>query len=452
MRFIPRTPEEKADMLRALGVQGFEDLLADIPEDLRLAGELDLPLGVSEIEAKSRLRELARLNSSSERLVCFAGAGAYDHYVPSIVDHVVSRSEFYTAYTPYQAEISQGTLQSIYEFQSLITRLTGMEIANASLYDGGTALAEAVLMAHGVNGRKQVVVSGCIHPLRLAVLNSYVRPSGFQVRVADRDEGWTDPEKVRSLVDGDTCCVILENPNFFGIVEDPVPIGELARENGALFVVSVDPVSLGLLAPPSGYGADIVVGEGQSLGTRLAFGGPYLGFMATKRQYIRKLPGRIVGRTVDGSGRACFCLTLQTREQHIRRDKATSNICTNQALVALRAAVYLSWLGPQGIREVAHRCLSKAAYAQGLFSEHGLMPRFDRPCFREFVLDLKCDADQLVRRLAEHGILAGVPLSRFYEEESGSLLVAFTEKRTREEIDRFASVARGTLETMEAGR
>jgi glycine dehydrogenase subunit 1 len=435
--YIPRTEQEKAEMLRVIGVKHFDDLLADVPEDLRLKRELDLPPAQSEFETRTALANLASMSADPDRWTTFLGGGAYDHYIPSIVDHISSRSEFYTAYTPYQPEVSQGTLQSIYEFQSLITRLTGMDIANASLYDGGTAIAEAVLMANAVTGRKQVVVSGCINPMKLAVLKSYLGSSGFEIRETGREEGVTDPERVKSLAGKDTCCVLLETPNFFGLIENGEPIGEIAHENGALFVVSVDPISLGLVKPPSEYGADVVVGEGQTLGNRLSLGGSCLGFMATRSTHIRRLPGRIVGRTVDADGNPCFCLTLQTREQHIRRERATSNICTNQALLALRATVYLCWLGKQGITEVANLCLSKAVYARDQLSAAGFPPRFSAPFFKEFAVRLPVAARTVVKRLAGERIVPGLPLGTFYEEETGSLLIAFTEKRTRAEIDRL---------------
>jgi glycine dehydrogenase subunit 1 len=450
--FVPGTDKEKAEMLRAIGVETFEDLLTDVPPEVRLSGDLDLPAPLSELEAKAKLKQLASLNASPGEWTSFLGGGAYDHYIPSIIDHITSRSEFYTAYTPYQAEISQGTLQTIYEFQSLITRLTGMDIANASLYDGSTAIAEAILMASAINRRKQVVVSGCVNPLKLAVLETYLGSSGFDMKTTVRRDGWTDPDEVSSLVNRETCCIMLENPNFFGIVEDGKPIAEIAHANGALLVASVDPISLGLLAPPADYGADIVVGEGQSLGSPLSYGGPYLGFMATRKDWIRKLPGRIVGKTVDADGNPCFCLTLQTREQHIRRERATSNICTNQALVALRAAIYLCWQGPLGIRDLAGLCLSKAACAREKLVEAGFRLRFDRPFFREFVVDLPVDAGKITAALAEHKIIGGVPLGRFYDDEANSLLVSFTEKRTRDEIDRLVEAMKDAIKKTEAGR
>jgi len=444
--FIPGAGREKQEMLDVIGVRSFEDLLADIPEDLRLRGDLALPAPVSEMEAANLLGRMAARNASAADWTCFLGGGAYDHFIPSVVDHITSRSEFTTAYTPYQPEVSQGTLQSIFEFQSLIARLTGMEIANASLYDGGSAIAEAVLMANSVNRRKQIVVSGCANPFRLDVLRSYLSATGFEIKVTDPGRGFTDPSQIASLVGPDTCCVVLENPNFFGVVEDGAAVGRAAQKHGGLFIASVDPISLGILAAPSTYGADIVVGEGQAMGTPLSYGGPYLGFMATRREHIRRLPGRIVGRTVDAGGKPCYCLTLQTREQHIRRQKATSNICTNQALIALRAAVYLTWLGKRGLVELAGLCLSKAVYAAEKLAASGFTLRFDRPFFREFVVEVPGSGSRMVERLADSKMLGGLPLGDIYPGFEDSVLIAFTEKRTREEIDHLVTLMKQIAE------
>jgi glycine dehydrogenase subunit 1 len=441
--FIPRSESEKQEMLEAIGVERFDELLVDMPDSVRLKGCLDIPPAMSEFEAKRLLTNLARRNAGPGEWTCFMGGGAYDHYVPSVVDHISRRPEFYTAYTPYQAEVSQGTLQVIYEFQSLIARLTGMEIANASLYDSGTALAEAVLMANSVNRRDEVVVSGCINPRRFQVLRTYLRAADFEIKCSDTARGRTDPDELKALIGPRTSCVVLDNPNFFGVVEDGRAIAEAAAAHGSLFIVCADPISLGVLCAPADYGADIVVGEGQALGNRLSFGGPYLGFMATRKQFIRKLPGRIVGRTVDADGKTCFCLTLQTREQHIRREKATSNICTNQALVALRAAVYLCWLGPHGLRELGEICLSKAAYAAEAIAGAGFRLRFDAPFFREFVVDLPGGPDAFMSGLAARKIVGGIPLAGMFPGFDDSLLMAFTEKHTGEDIDRLVETMSG---------
>lgn len=438
--YFPNTAADRAEMLEAAGAARFEDLLIDIPEAVRMEGALGLAPPLSEFEVQRKLAGLARFNASADDCVCFLGGGCYDHYVPSIVGEIASRSEFYTAYTPYQAEISQGTLQSIYEFQSLIARLTGLEVSNASLYDGATALAEAVLMALSVSRKRRVVMSGCVNPMRLGVVRTYLEGGDAEIVVAGRKGGCTSADEIASLADEETGCVVVENPNFFGVVEDLEALGRAARQNQAIFVVSADPTALGILAPPSAFGAEIVVGEGQVLGNHMNYGGPNLGFMATTKKYMRKLPGRIVGKTVDVDGKPCFCLTLQTREQHIRREKATSNICTNQALNALCATVYLCWLGEQGLRELGETCLSVASYAARELSAIGIARRFERPFFKEFVVDLSVDAEEFVEHALEHKILAGVPLGRFYPELESSLLIAFTEKRSRAEVDALVAL------------
>jgi glycine dehydrogenase subunit 1 len=446
--FLPNTDADREAMLEATGAARFEDLLADIPEALRLDRELRLEPSLSEYEARARLRRLAGMNASALDHVCFLGGGCYDHYVPSIVGEIASRPEFYTAYTPYQAEISQGTLQSIYEFQSLIARLTGMEVSNASLYDGATALAEAVLMALSISRKSKVVMSGCINPMRLGVVRTYLEGGDARVVTGGIGGGITRAEEISSLVDEDTACVAVESPNFFGMVEDLEALGKIVKKKDVLLIVSADPISLGILAPPSVFGADIVVGEGQSLGSGMNYGGPNLGFMATARKYMRKLPGRIVGKTQDAEGRPCFCLTLQTREQHIRRERATSNICTNQALNALCATVYLCWLGERGLRRIGESCLSIASYAAERLKAKGIGLRFDRPFFREFVIELPVPAARVVERAAGERILAGIPLGRYYKGFDNSLLVAFTEKRTRDEVDALVS----SIENACAGR
>jgi glycine dehydrogenase subunit 1 len=440
---FPNTQADREAMLKATGSSSFEDLLVDIPEAVRIEGGLNLAPALSEFEARKLLGSLAALNASSEEYACFMGGGSYDHYVPSIVGEITSRPEFYTAYTPYQAEISQGTLQCIYEFQTFIARLTGMEISNASLYDGATAVAEAVLMALGMTRKNKVVASGCLNPMRLGVISTYLEGGDTQVVTTGRGDGMTRAEDIAALIDEDTACVVVESPNFFGVVEDLEAIGKAVKEKNVVFIVSSDPTSLGILAPPSAFGADVVVGEGQALGNPMSYGGPNLGFMATTRKHMRKLPGRIVGRTVDADGKPCFCLTLQTREQHIRRERATSNICTNQALNALSATVYLAWLGEQGLRELGVTCLSLAGYAARELEARGIRPRFAGPFFKEFVVDLPVDAEAFVEEALEHRVLAGVPLGRFYPDLGSSLLVAFTEKRTREEIDVLVALIAG---------
>ncbi len=433
--FLPNTSREIEEMLTEIGVNSFDDLVRDIPKEVRLDGPPYNDQPLSELEVRDVLEELARKNASCSDWICFMGGGAYDHFIPAVVDEIASRSEFYTAYTPYQPEISQGTLQTIYEFQTMIAELTGMEVANASLYDGGAAVAEGVLMASSITGRHKVIVSGCVNPLRLAVLRAYLRASGLKIQVTKVVEGVTSHEEVAQALDDQTACVVVENPNFFGVVEDCSGLEGMIHSSGALFIVSADPISLGLISPPEEYGADIVVGEGQVLGNPLSFGGPYLGYLATRKKYIRKIPGRIVGKTVDVNGNTCFCLTLQTREQHIRRERATSNICTNEALNALRATIYLSWLGRRGVRELCERCLSKAYYASRRFQEEGLSLVFDKPFFREFAIDLGMSARIVFENLLSKKILCGVPLGWFYPQFENCLLVAFTEKRKKSEID-----------------
>jgi glycine dehydrogenase subunit 1 len=398
------------------------------------------------MELSAHLAELAAKNRPAGQSACFLGGGSYDHFIPAIVDYVASRGEYYTSYTPYQPEASQGNLQVFFEYQTLITQLTGMEVSNASLYDGGSAAAEAVLMALGATGRKgRVVTSASVHPEYRQILATYLANSDVELVTVGTPEGTISPGELQAAVNSDTACVLLQHPNFFGCLERVERLIEIAHAAGALAVVSVDPISLGLLKRPGDYGADIVVAEGQSLGSPMAFGGPYLGIMACREAFVRRMPGRIAGETVDRRGRRCFVLTLQTREQHIRREKATSNICTNQGLLALRATVYLAALGPHGLREAAELCLRKARYAAGrLAGEPKLALAFDRPSFKEFVVRAgSATVDELVARAAKRGILAGVPLGRWYPALADCLLVSVTEKRTKSEIDALAQCLRG---------
>ena len=355
---------------------------------------------------------------------------------------IAGRSEFYTAYTPYQAEASQGSLQAFFEYQTLVTQLTGMDVSNASMYDGGSAAAEAVLMAMHATGRSRVVTLESVHPEYRQVLATYLANTGVDLAMLDTPEGTISPAELAAAVNPQTACVLVQHPNFFGCLEEVEKLAQIAHQAGALFVVSVDPISLGLLKRPGDYGADIVVAEGQSLGNPMAFGGPYLGIMACREPFVRRMPGRLVGQTVDRRGHRCWVLTLQTREQHIRREKATSNICTNQGLYALRATVYLALMGPTGMRAVADLCLQKARYAaERLASIPSLSPAFNRPTFKEFVVRVKGrPAEALIEKALAEKIFAGVPLGRWYPKLSDCLLVAVTEKRTKEEIDRLASV------------
>jgi len=436
MPYIANTSEQQEEMLRQIG-RSMEDLFSDIPPDQRSSG-LNIPPGRTEQEVRDRLTRLAARNNSD--LVSFLGGGFYDHFIPAAVPAIVSRSEFYTAYTPYQPEISQGVLQAIYEYQSAICRLTGMEVANASLYDGGTALYEAIMMALRITGRSRVVVDDTVSPIYRTMIRTYTSNLGIELEETPSCDGLPDREKLRERINDRTAAVAVQNPNFFGCLDEFSDLADLAHRHGTMLIVSCYPISLGLAKTPGAMGADIVVGEGQSLGIPLCFGGPYLGFMATRQQYVRKMPGRIVGRTVDGQGRQGFVLTLQAREQHIRREKATSNICTNEGLCALTALVYLSLLGKQGLVELAKTCAEKASYAGGRLLEiPGVRMRFpQRYFFNEFVLELPVAADRVIRRLLEKAFAAGFPLVRYYPGMEKSLLVAVTEKRTKEEIDLFA--------------
>lgn len=448
MQYLPHTEEDRKAMLKALGITSAEDLFQDIPEQVRFRETLDLPEPLSEMEAGLHLKRLAEKNRSQDNLVSFLGGGCYDHYVPSAVDHILSRGEFFTAYTPYQAEISQGTLQSIYEFQTMIAQLTGMDIANASMYDGASALAEGALMTVAF-GRKRLnlVVSSAINPLYLQVLSTYLKGrEDLELRYVEVEQGTTSLTGVKEAVDSGTAAVLLQQPNFFGCLEPAGEIAAAAHKQGAKLVVCADPISLGILAAPGDYGADVLVGEGQSLGSSPSFGGPGLGLFAAKEEFMRSMPGRIVGVTLDAEGKRGFTLTLQTREQHIRRERATSNICSNQGLNALAASVYLSLMGKQGIQEVAELCLQKAHYAEEkITAVHGFSRAFPGPFFKEFTVKCPVPAAQVVEQLLEAGILAGIDLGKFYPEMQDHLLVAITEKRTKDEIDRFAQALEALL-------
>ena len=430
-------------MLDALGVESIDDLFAAIPEEVRFRGKMDLPPAMAELDLVRHMKALAGRNISTEDIVCFLGAGAYDHFLPAVVDHMLSREEFYTAYTPYQPEVSQGTLQVIFEFQTLVTQLTGMDVANASMYDGATAVMEAALMAGRILRKgDRVVVSESVHPRYRQVLATYLDGLDWEVVEVPTAEGVTDLAALREAMDDRTLAVIAQSPNFFGMLE---PVDEIAEISGrAQFVVACDPISLGVLRPPADYGADIAVGEGQPLGNPLSFGGPYLGFFAAGQKHIRRMPGRLIGRTSDVDGTRGFVMTMQTREQHIRRDRATSNICTNEALNALAAVAYLSTMGKQGLREAAEQSLQKAHYAaRTIDGLKGYRLRFDQPFFKEFVVECDRPAAEVVSALARDGFLAGLDLGRLYPGMENSLLVAVTEKRTKDEIDEFAARLEG---------
>ncbi|HKQ53462.1 MAG TPA: aminomethyl-transferring glycine dehydrogenase subunit GcvPA [Pyrinomonadaceae bacterium] len=438
MRYIPNSPEERAEMLRGLGLDSAENLFDSIPADLQLRRPLQTPPAISEMELLAGFEELAARNTAARR-PSFLGAGAYSHYSPTVVDHLISRSEFFTAYTPYQPEISQGTLQAIFEFQTLVCQLTGMDVANASMYDGSTALAEAVLMAERVTRRKKVITSSAVHPEYLEVVDTYVQHYGIDFHRVPTDEqtGLISAEGLDAL-DDQTAALVVQSPNFFGCVEDLCKLAERAHAVGALFIVAVtEAISFGFLRSPGACGADIVVAEGQSFGVPLSFGGPFVGLFATRDKFARQIPGRLVGEAYDKQGRRGFVLTLATREQHIRREKATSNICTNEGLIALAATIYMETMGRSGLQEVAAQCAQKAAYAARRAAElPGFSLPLNAPRFNEFVVRAPVEAKELLARLAsEKNITGGLALSRYYPDRANDFLVCVTETNPRAEID-----------------
>ncbi|CAI6075776.1 aminomethyl-transferring glycine dehydrogenase subunit GcvPA [Cohnella sp. JJ-181] len=440
-RYLPLTEQDREEMLETIGVASVEDLFSDIPQQVRYQGTLPLSGPLDEMSLLTHMRELADRNADTDRYVSFLGAGIYDHHVPVVINHMISRSEFYTAYTPYQPEISQGELQAIFEFQSYICELTGMAVANASMYDGATALAEAGSLAAGATKRRQLVVSRAVHPESREMLRTMARGADLEIVEIGYADGATDLDRLRDAVSPGTAAVLLQSPNFFGCVEDLAQAAHIAHGAGALLVASANPLSLGLLEAPGKLGADIVVGDAQPLGISASLGGPTCGFFAVAEPLMRRMPGRIVGQTKDIDGKRGFVLTLQAREQHIRREKATSNICSNQALLALSASIYLSVMGKTGFRETADLNLQKAHYAAGRLTEaEGWELAFSAPFFNEFVLRLPdgTTAQELNGKLLAEGFLGGYDLGGAYPELAGHMLVAVTEKRTKEQIDRFA--------------
>jgi len=453
--YLFNTPEDIRSMLEAIGAESIDELFEQVPDHLQVEGLLDLPVGFSEPELEMHLRELAAANCGGSSRVCLMGGGVYDHFIPAAVDEVASRGEFYTAYTPYQAEASQGSLQAFFEFQTLICQLTGMEVSNASLYEGGTAVSEAVFMAMRVTKRyNRVVVLGSLHPEYQEVLETYLGNLSCQLDVIATPDGAADVKIVADALDEETSCLVIQHPNVFGALEELVPLCQAAHDVGALAIVSFDPLSLGLLKTPAECGADIAVAEGQSLGIPAQYGGPFLGILACRQAHVRQMPGRLIGQTVDRNGQRCFVLNLQAREQHIRREKATSNICTNQGLLAIRATVYLSLLGRQGLVDVAELCCRKSHYAAERLGElPGFELMFSRPFFKEFTLRVQGDATEVINRAAEAGFDLGPALGRFPrlreslgEAADQTLLVAVTEQRTREEIDRLVESLAATSE------
>jgi len=428
--YVPSTTAEQDEMLAKIGAGSFDDLFADIPVSLRADGTA-IPKGLSELEVRRKLEAISRKNKVFKLI--FRGAGAYNHYIPALVKQIVSREEFVTAYTPYQAEISQGTLQSIFEFQTMMCELTGLDASNASIYDGASAAAEAAAMCRD-RRRNAVVISEASNPRVVSTVKTYCYAAGAELRVAPLSDGATDLAELGKMLDDTVACVYIANPNYFGVIEDATAIGNIAHASGAKFIMGVSPIAAAVLKTPAECGADIAVGEAQPLGMPLGFGGPYLGFMTAASDMARKLPGRIVGETVDSEGGRAFVLTLQAREQHIRREKASSNVCSNQALCALTASVYLTVMGPDGLKNVASHCYSKAHYAAEIISKiPGFEPSHGGEFFHEFVTKCPMDSGALLDHLASHDILGGMPLD-------DGILWCVTEMNSREEIDRLAAI------------
>ncbi len=439
-RYTSATDADRAEMLAAIGVDSVDELFADIPAELRLDRPLELPDGLSEAEVFERFAKLAARNADADSETCFIGAGMYDHYVPALVEAIISRSEFLTPYTPYQPEVSQGGLQVMFEFQTAISELTGLPVANASLYEGPSSVASAAYLALGAGkDRRKLVVSRGLHPHARSTLETYARGFGADVVEVGLDGGVTDLDALASALDDQTAAVFVQNPNFLGAIEDLEALAAAAHEAGALCVASVDAITLGVLRPPGECGVDVAVGEGQPLGNRLDFGGPSFGFFAATQEHLRRMPGRIAGETTDADGRRGFVLALQTREQHIRREKATHNICTSQALNALAGTIYLSWLGRRGIVELGELLVRRTAYArETLAAVEGIELLHDAPVAREFAVRLDAPVAEVLDRVSEEGIAAGYPLAREYPEFEDGLLVAITERRSKGDIDRLA--------------
>ncbi|WP_332632336.1 aminomethyl-transferring glycine dehydrogenase subunit GcvPA [Halalkalibacter flavus] len=437
-RYLPMTDADQKEMLETIGVQSIEELFSDIPSEIRFKGEMNVKEALKEPELISYFRELAAKNVSLKQTPSFLGAGVYEHYIPSIVDHVISRSEFYTAYTPYQPEISQGELQAIFEFQTMICELTGMDLANSSMYDGQTALAEAAMLSAGQTKKKTILVSKAVHPEARAVLQTNATGQRLNVIEIDTVNGVTDLKQLQEVYGDDTACVVVQHPNFYGNLEPLAKLEEITHSKKAMFVVSSNPLALGLLKPPGEFGADIVVGDAQPFGIATQFGGPHCGYFATTKKLMRKVPGRLVGQTTDEHGQRGFVLTLQAREQHIRREKATSNICSNQALNALAASVAMSAIGKKGVKEMAYQNVQKAAYMKKQLKAHGVEMVSEQPTFNEFVINVKRPVSEVNELLLSKGFIGGYDLGRDDNSLQGQMLVAVTEVRTKEEIDTFA--------------
>lgn len=441
-RYIGNTNEDREQMLQEMGISSLNSLFDAVPESVLLKGDLNIPKQLSEIELLKNLKALSNKNKNFDDYTCFLGAGAYDHHIPAAIDQLILRQEFYTAYTPYQPEISQGTLQVIFEYQTMISELTKLPVVNASMYDGATAMTEAAIMACEATKKSEVLIARSVHPENKQVLNTYATFRDITVSELAYDNGQIDLLDLRSKLNNNTAAVIIQSPNFFGIIEDSKSIIELAHANNSLVILVVDPISLALLKSPGELGADIAVGDGQALGNPISFGGPSLGFMAVTDKLMRKMPGRIVGETVDKEGKRGFVLTLQTREQHIRREKATSNICSNQALNALVATIYLTLMGKEGLKKLAMLCYNKAHYAhQELISSGKFSSVFTAPFFKEFLVKSEEVVQKLNNKLLESNIIGGYEVEKQFEELTNGWLIAVTEKRTKAEIDNLVGKA-----------
>lgn len=444
--YLSQTPENIKEMLDKIGVKSEEDLFDCIPESVRFKGELNLPKHKSELEVRKIMTELADMNCSTNKKVCFLGAGAYDHYIPSVIGAIASRSEFYTSYTPYQPEVSQGTLQMIFEFQTMMSNLVGLPITNASLYDNSNGVVESALMCCNTTRKKQVIVSKALSPSARMVLDTYTHSHNIEVVEIDIKDGATDLDDLKNKLSDDAACVIMQNPNFFGVIEDMKVACDLTHEyKKTYFIADVDTNSLGILQRPGDYGADIVVGEAQAFGIPLSYGGPYLGFISSTDKFMRKLPGRIAGQTVDRNGKRSWVLTLTAREQHIRRDKATSNICSNQGLNVLCATIYMALMGKKGLREVSEQCAKKAHYLQKELCKSGKFKLlYNKPFYKEFVITSDICVDKINEALKANGFMDAFKLSWFYGDEyKNTFMLAVTEKRTKEEMDKLVKVLEG---------
>lgn len=437
MPYISNTDKDRKEMLDAIGVSNFNELLEDIPEEFKAECKINLLDGISEYEITKEMKKLADKNLNTANITSYLGAGSYDHYIPSVTGFIAGRPEFQTAYTPYQAEVSQGTLQSIYEYQTMICNLTGMDVSNASMYDGASSMAEAAILACRQTRKNKILIASTVNPANIEVVKTFTSSVGYEVVMIDDCCGTMKLDSFKEKFDDTVACVILQTPNFYGNLEDLEGFADMVHAEKSLLIVSIDPLSVGLFKRPGDYGADIVVAEGQCLGLPQGFGGPYLGIFATTKKLMRKIPGRVVGVTEDTDGKRGFVLTLQTREQHIRRDKATSNICSNQALCALTAGVYLSTMGEEGLKEVAENCYWRSHYLSKKISElDGFEMKYDKPFFKEFVVKTKYPVKPLFKKMVEKGIFAGIPLEDF-KMNKDEFLVAVTEKRTKDELDDY---------------